>query len=56
MGKPNKKGSPTAILDSDASTMSAKLDVVLMKSVSEHSHLQVVMNERLRSLVKAKLW
>ena len=27
-----------------------------MKSVAEHSHLQVDMNERLRSLVKAKLW
>ena len=30
--------------------------MVLTKSVSEHSHLQVVMNERLHSLVKAKLW
>ena len=55
ISKPNKKGSPTAIhTDSDSST--SRLDTVFTKSVAEHSHLQVDMNERLRSLVKAKLW
>ena len=55
MSKPNKKGSPTAIhTDSDSST--SRLDTVFTKLVAEHSHLQVDMNERLRSLVKAKLW
>ena len=35
---------------------SSRLDTVFEKSVAEHSHLQVEMNDRLRSLVKAKLW
>ena len=47
VSKPNKKGSPTAVLDSDASTSNNRYDVVLMKAISKYSHLQVVMNERL---------
>ena len=66
MSKPNKTGTPTVNLLSDdnggASTSEhlapyqAKLDRVLEEIISSSSQFEPVSSERLRSVLRAKLW
>ena len=71
ISKPNKEGSPTIDLstgsnDTDTNPgcqtsgsgapYQVKLDRVLSRAISAHSHFQPVISERLRSVLRAKLW
>lgn len=68
ISKPNKEGSPTIDLSNDSDTNAGcrtscsgapyqvKLDRILTRAISAHSHFQPVISERLRSVLRAKLW
>ena len=40
----------------DSTPLERRLDTVLSKAVMQSSHLNLVMNARLRSVLKVKLW
>ena len=66
ISKPNKEGSPTIDLSNDTNPgcrtscsgapYQVKLDRILTRAISAHSHFQPVISERLRSVLRAKLW
>ena len=55
ISKPNKEGS-TVDLSNDVAPYQLKIDRILTNIISSCSHLQPVISERLRSVLRAKLW
>ena len=63
ISKPNKEGSPTIDLSNDTTPgcrtscsgapYQVKLDRILTRAISAHSHFELVISERLRSVLRA---